>query len=122
MTKQILIIEDDPGLADLYRRELAKLGIEAALTADGEAGLDQALTKPFDLILVDLMLPKMDGLTILEQIRHEPKVKTVPIVMLSNLAEDSTVQQALKLGVNGYLVKSQYSPEQVAAEVLKYLS
>lgn len=122
MNKRVLIVEDDESLAELYAIELSNHGFEIETAVDGQDGLDQILTKKFDLVVVDLMLPKIDGLTIVESIRRSPKTKTLPIVMLSNLSEGSTVEQALKAGANGYLVKAQNSPSSIATEVQKFLS
>src|SRR5438105_9836477 len=122
MNKKILIVEDDEFLAEIYKRELERESFDVEVVVNGEAGLTALTEQNFDLVLLDIMLPKTDGLSVLEHIRKDPKTAKVPVVMLSNLSQDSTVKQALSLGANGYLVKAEYLPPQVVTEVKKYLA
>jgi DNA-binding response OmpR family regulator len=122
LAKRILIVEDDEFLAEIYNREFLSAGYECQIAADGERALSMMKESNYDLILLDIMLPKMDGLTVLEHIRKDSKTAKVPVVILSNLSQDSTVKQGLALGANGYLLKAQYLPQQAVNEVKKFLS
>lgn len=122
MAKRILIVEDDEFLAEIYNREFLSAGYECAIAPDGERALTMLKESNYDLVLLDIMLPKMDGLTVLENIRKDGKTAKVPVVILSNLSQDATVKQGLALGANGYLLKAQYLPQQAVNEVKKFLS
>ena len=112
----ILIVEDDP--------VLLKLGFDGfgVLTAkDGEEALQISQTETINMILLDIMLPRMSGTDFLEKFRTTAKGKTVPVIALTNLAEDAERQRALDLGVKEYLVKAMQTPEQVVQTIKKYL-
>jgi|SRR5581483_2332099 len=120
--KKILIVEDDDFLAEIYSKELLKAGYLAEVVNSGPTALTSLKENDYDLVLLDIMMPGMDGLTVLERIRKDEKTVKTPVVVLSNLSEDSTVKRALQLGANGYLLKAQYLPHQAVAEVKKFLS
>lgn len=120
--KTVLIVEDDEFLAEIYKRQFQNDGFDSQVALNGESALSVLQGSPFDVIVLDIMLPKMDGLTLLGEIKKNQKTAKIPVVMLSNLSQDSTVKQALALGAKGYLVKAQYLPPQVVEEVKKYLS
>lgn len=121
-TKRILIVEDDEFLAEIYGRQFGTEGYESEIAKDGQEALSMAKQGKFDLILLDIMLPKIDGLTVLQEIKKDPESAKVPVVILSNLSQDATVKQGLALGASGYLLKSQYLPQQAVAEVKKFLT
>lgn len=120
--KTVLIVEDDEFLAEIYKRQFQNDGFDSQVALNGESALSVLQGSAFDVIILDIMLPKMDGLTLLGEIKKNQKTAKIPVVMLSNLSQDSTVKQALALGAKGYLVKAQYLPPQVVEEVKKYLS
>lgn len=122
MAKGILIIEDDEFLAEIYNRQFLQEGYESSVATDGEKALAMLKDGNYDLILLDIMLPKLDGLSILKSIKKDPKTAKVPVVMLSNLSQDATVKQALSLGASSYLVKAEYLPHQAVQEVKKFLT
>lgn len=122
--KRILIVEDDQLLRDLYIEILTSEGFQVESAADGQAGYDAMYQGGYDLVLLDVMLPKMDGLSILGKITNEtpPLKPNGMVVILSNLGQDSAIAQAVNLGARGYLIKSDLTPDKVVAEVKKYLS
>lgn len=120
--KSILIVEDDPVLLKMYSEKFGFEGYRVVNAKDGEEALDRAVSDPVDMILLDIMLPKMSGTDFLQRLRQNAKVKDTPVVALTNLAEDEEKQKALKLGVKEYLVKAMQTPEQVVETVKKYLS
>lgn len=122
MAKKILIVEDDEFLAEIYNKQFLQEGYESQVALDGEVALKILGQENFDLILLDIMLPKMDGLTVLEKIKANDKTSKIPVVILSNLSQDATVKKGLALGASGYLLKAQYLPQQAVNEVKKFLS
>ncbi len=119
---KILIVEDDQFLREFYEELLLGEGYEVDCAQDGEAALNKIYNLDFDLILLDIMLPKKDGIAILKQLKVQPaKSNNVKVVILSNLGQDSVVKQCFELGANGYLIKSSLNPEQVLAEIRNFL-
>ena len=111
--KQILIIEDDPRIAGLERDYLEAAGLQASVAADGPSGLRTALDGRFDLILLDIMLPGMDGLEVCRSIRRE---QNVPIILVSAKKEDLDKIKGLGVGADDYVVKP-FSPSELVARV-----
>jgi CheY-like chemotaxis protein len=120
--KSILIVEDDPVLLKMYSEKFGFEGYRVINAKDGEEALTKAVNEPVDMILLDIMLPKMSGTDFLARLRQNVKAKNTPVVALTNLAEDEEKQKALKLGVKEYLVKAMQTPEQVVETVKKYIS
>ena len=116
--KQILIIEDDPRIAGLERDYLEAAGLQASVAADGPSGLRTALDGRFDLILLDIMLPGMDGLEVCRSIRRE---QNVPIILVSAKKEDLDKIKGLGVGADDYVVKP-FSPGELVARVLAHIS
>ena len=115
---RILVVEDEDYLRHLYVQILHEEGYEVDAAADGQIGYDYMLKDGYDLVLLDVMLPKMDGLTLLEKLRDaHPQTNNKKVVLMTNLGQDSLIARALSLGVQGYLVKSDYTPEQLIQEI-----
>lgn len=113
----VLIIEDDPAQAQMYRRKFEGDGYEVTVAADGEAGLQLAIQTMPDLVFLDIRLPKMDGLAVLEAIRRNPATEHLPVVILTNLDEDDLRAAGARLGVSDWLIKSQVTPGGLSARV-----
>lgn len=123
MTGKILLIEDDVDTRELYEEVLRDAGYQLVLAEDGEAGLAHAREGGFDLILLDMMLPKMDGLGVLRGLVNEPpKVPNKKIILLTNLSHDQVIKIAMGLGVADYLIKSDIDPGQMLEKVKGYLA
>jgi DNA-binding response OmpR family regulator len=122
--KKLLVVEDDQYLRELYVEILQDEGFEVDYAVDGEEGYHKIYTGGYDLILLDIMLPKMDGLKILEKIKNEtPSIKpNKTIVVLSNLGQENAVTDALSRGAKGYMIKSDFTPDQVINKVKEYLA
>ncbi|MEX2145033.1 MAG: response regulator [Candidatus Spechtbacterales bacterium] len=121
MNNKILIIEDDPFLSDIYITKFEEMGYDVGISNDGEEGLKKVREYKPDIVLLDIVLPKKNGLAVLEEIKKDGELKNIPVLILSNLGMDHNFDKAKELGAAGYLVKSQYTPSEVVAEVEKIL-
>jgi len=119
---KVLMIEDDPVLQRMYISKLTEGGYEVDLARDGAEGLHKALNTDPDLVLLDLMLPKVDGLQILAEMRKNPKTRKTPVIVLSNLAQADDATKALQLGADDYVVKLNTPPSSVLKKVQMLLS
>ncbi|MDO8498276.1 MAG: response regulator [bacterium] len=119
---RILVVEDDQFLRDFYHELLAGEGFTVDVAADGEVALQKMVQGGWNLILLDIMLPKKDGLQILRDLKvTPPAVPNGPIVALTNLGHDAVINQAFDLGANGYLIKSAMNPDDVLSEIQSFL-
>ena len=118
----ILIVEDDPVLLKMYTEKFGFEGFKVLNAKDGEEALKLSLLEKIDIILLDIMLPRMSGTDYLAKFRQNEKGKNVPVVALTNLAEEEEKQKALKLGVKEYLVKAMQTPEKVVETIKKYIT
>ncbi|HEX7456137.1 MAG TPA: response regulator [Candidatus Nanoarchaeia archaeon] len=121
MEKKILIVEDDKFVAELYDHQFTKNGFVTKVAEDGEQALGLVKKEKFDLILLDIMIPKIDGLEVLKRLRSDSSTKDVAVIILSNLGQDEMIKQALQVGAKAYIIKSLYTPDQVVAEVRSIL-
>ena len=119
---KILIIEDDPLMSRLYEKIFKFEGFEVELAVDGQEGLEKVRTSKPTLILLDIMMPKMNGLQVLEKLKADPETKAIPVVMLTNLAGQQDAEKALTLGAVKYIVKSEYEPKQITNMVKEILA
>lgn len=119
--KRILLIEDDQDLRELYSEVLRDEGFEVLEAADGQVGLEKGKAGGYDLMLLDIMLPKIDGLQILKDVKGQANLSRIPIILLTNLGRESIIKEGFTLGAEGYIIKSEYTPDQVVAEVKKFL-
>lgn len=119
---KILLVEDDPMISDIYQRKFSSGGFEVVTAASGKEVLEKALHQSFDLILLDLLLPEMNGMEVLEHLRkddgYSPDLK---IVIFSNLSEYEDRNKAVELGANGFIPKTDYTPSQLVDEVRRFL-
>lgn len=123
MNKTILIVEDDQFLREFYQELLQEEGYVVDVAADGEVALKKIWEQEFDLILLDIMLPKKDGVSILHDLKlHPAKSASAPIVVLTNLGQDTIIKQCFELGAAGYIIKSAMNPDQVLTEIKSYLN
>src|SRR3989344_6700117 len=122
MAQRILVVEDDEFLRELYEELLKGEGYDVTVAVDGDEGLTQMAAGGFELVLLDIMLPKMDGLEILRHMKDKPaKQANGPVVLLTNLGQDSIIKEGFALGASGYLIKSAMNPDQVLSEVKVFL-
>ena len=115
--KKILIIEDESVLQKTLGEVLSQQGYEILSALDGEVGLKLAQSKKPDLILLDLILPKIHGFDVLKKIKDNPETKEIPVIVLTNLESIEDIEKAIKLGATTYLVKANYSLEELTMKV-----
>ena len=119
---KILIVEDDQFLREFYQELLQGEGYTVDIAPDGEEGLKKIQENEYNLVMLDIMMPKLDGLQVLRELKiHPPKSGKVAIVILTNLGQDTVIKQCFELGAEGYLIKSALNPDQVLQEIHSYL-
>ena len=119
--KKILIIEDDAFLSKLLARQLETSGFATVLAATGQEALSAASAQPADMVLLDIMLPDVDGFDLLKQIKTDSKSKAAPVIIISNLGQAEDITQGKKLGAVDYIVKSDLSLDELVKKVRQYL-
>lgn len=122
MAATILIVEDDPLMSRLYHKIFTFEGYKVETAPDGQEGLEKTRTVKPNLILLDVMMPKMNGLEVLDKLKSDPETKSIPVIMLTNLAGQQDAETALSKGAVKYIVKSEYEPKQVANMVKEILA
>ena len=120
--KTILFIEDESTLQKTFDKILREEGYKMLSALDGEIGLRLAKTQKPDLILLDLILPRVHGLEVLKELKEDEETKNIPVIVLTNLEDLERVDKAVELGATTYLVKAQYSLEEVVEKIKKTLS
>ncbi|MFA4998568.1 MAG: response regulator [Candidatus Paceibacterota bacterium] len=115
--KKILFIEDESALQKTFGEVLGQAGYEVISALDGEIGLSLAKEKKPDLILLDLILPKLHGLEVLKGLKEVEETKDIPVIILTNLEGMAEIEKAIELGAKGYLVKAQYSLGEIVQKV-----
>lgn len=115
--KKILICEDEKFIADLYEHVLSKAGHLVKTAANGRLGLNMLNQEQFDLLLLDVMMPEINGLELLRQWKGKNPTSQILIIMLTNLGQDAVIKEAFSLGASGYLIKASLTPQQVLSEV-----
>lgn len=121
MNKKILFIEDDPGLQDALKESLANAPYDFFSAFDGEEGFRQSKERQPDLILLDLILPKISGQAVLADLKKDSKTKDIPVVVLTNLEDPKHIEEVLRLGANAYLVKTQYTLQELRKKIDEFL-
>jgi len=115
--KSILIVEDDELLLKILHDEFAKSNMKVILAHNGEEGLEAALSQHPSIILIDILMPKMDGITMLQKIREDVDGKNIPAIILTNVNDTETVIKALETGAYDFLVKSDWDPKDLVKRV-----
>lgn len=118
---KILLVEDDTLLARLYQKKFVKDGYEVATARDGVEGLEKAEKEQPNVILLDIMMPKLSGFEMLERLKALPTTKGIPVVVLSNLGGEEEQERAFELGAVTYIVKSNQDAAQIVAKVREIL-
>lgn len=121
-TKKIIIIEDEKILGEIIFKKLVSEGYQVSLAYDGEDGIKMVREQVPDLVLLDLVMPKKNGLEVLEDMKSDNKLKSIPVVVISNSGQQTEIEKVVELGVRDYIIKAQFSPDDVLEKVKKYLN
>lgn len=120
--KKILIVEDEFYICDIYERTFKDAGYEVQVAVDGQEALQKAKNTDFDVILLDIMVPKITGIDVLRELRQQgERTEDTPIFMTTNLGQDNIIKEALKIGADGYFIKAQLNPKSLVNEVNTFL-
>lgn len=117
MAQNILIIEDDKFLRELISQKLNKEGYDVSEAIDGEEGIKKIRDEKPDLILLDLILPGIDGFEVLSLMKKDSSLSSIPVIILSNLGQKEDVEKGLKLGAVDYLIKAHFTPGEIIEKI-----
>lgn len=120
--KKIFIIEDEQSLREILTERLKDAGFEIEVALDGAEALEKLKTITPDVILLDIILPKVDGFTVLEKIKEDLRIREIPVIVLSNLGQDTDIKRALDMGAADYFIKAQHSLLEVVELVKTFTS
>lgn len=116
-SKKILLVEDEDFVRELYTRQLTKAGFVVKEAVDGQSGLEILKKETFDLLLLDIMLPGMNGLQLLREFKTQNPNSPMITILLTNLGQEAVIKEGFELGAQAYLIKASYTPDQVVNEV-----
>jgi DNA-binding response OmpR family regulator len=125
--KKLLVVEDDPFLSDIYNTKLKQVGFNVDLAMTGEECLQKLAAGKYDLMVLDIVLPQLDGWEILSRIKEmreknsNPNLNGLKIIILSNLGQKEEIRKGLDLGADGFMIKAHFTPSEVAEEINKTL-
>ena len=119
--KTILIVEDDKFLRELMNQKLLREGFNTEEAVDGEQGIQKIKEVKPDLVLLDLILPGIDGFEVLSKIKEEPSLSSIPVIVLSNLGQKDDIEKGLQLGAKDYLIKAHFTPGEVIEKIKNIL-
>ena len=117
MEKIILVVEDDKFLRELMAQKLIREGFKISEAVDGEEGLKKIKEEKPGLVLLDLILPGIDGFEVLSRMKEDPEVSQTPVIILSNLGQREDVERGLKLGATDYLIKAHFTPGEIIEKI-----
>lgn len=122
MSKTVLLVEDNDFIRNMYQLKLAKSGLTVVEAIDGTMALEKLRTFKPDLILLDLMMPNVSGIDVLKELNKQSVVPGLPVIVLTNVMNPSTVNEAKELGARDYIIKTDLTPSQVVDKLKPYLS
>lgn len=118
---KILVIEDDQFLNKVYMNKLGQEGYVVLTAVDGLTGLEKARQEKPGLIVLDIILPKMNGFEVLQELKQDPTVKDIPVIIISNLGQNDDIKRGLDLGAEEYLVKTNYTIDDILKKIRDYI-
>ncbi len=121
MPKNILIVEDDKFLRELIVRKVANEGFNVSEAIDGEEGIKKIKEEKPDMVLLDLILPGIDGFEVLSRMKEDPALSSVPVIILSNLGQKEDIEKGMKLGAIDYLIKAHFAPGEIINRIKMHL-
>ena len=121
MAKKILLVEDEEIMVSLLQRKLTKEGYEVSIARDGEEGLKLMREIKPDLVLLDIVMPRMGGLEVMEEMQKDQELKNIPVIVVSNSGQPVELDKAQKLGARDWLIKTEFDPQEVIDKVVKQI-
>lgn len=118
---KILIIEDEKILAEMYKEKFQEAGLQTDFVLSSEEAMEYLKKEKPDLILLDILLPRENGICFLEKLKANKKISKIPVIVLSNYEEPKTKKEAFDLGVKDYLIKTQYTPKELLEKIKEFL-
>jgi DNA-binding response OmpR family regulator len=118
--KKILLIEDEKILSEMYKQKFTQAGFEVFSSSESKEGLEMAKKEKPDLIILDILLPRENGITFLKWMKEEPEISSIPVMVFSNYDDPKTKKEARELGVKDYLIKANYTPNGIVEKVKQY--
>lgn len=118
----VLLVEDDVFLSGIYQKKFEMEGYKISTSDNGEKGLADAKKKKPSIVLLDILLPKLDGFGVLKGLKEDPTTKDIPVILLTNLGQKDDVEKGLELGAVDYLIKAHFKPSEIVEKVNKVLS
>lgn len=119
---KVLVIDDDPFILDMYSVKLREAGFSVDTAENGETGMEKFKKESPDVVLLDIVMPNLDGFTILETLRKEKSSPQTKIILLTNLGQKEDVERGNRLGADDYIIKAHFTPSEVVEKVKKILS
>lgn len=117
----VLLVEDDVFLSGIYQKKFEMEGYKISTADNGDKGLADAKKKKPDIILLDVLLPKMDGFSVLKELKADPSTKPIPVILLTNLGQKDDVEKGLEAGAVDYLIKAHFKPSEIVEKVKQVL-
>ncbi len=118
---KVVLVEDEKMLADMYATKFSMEGFETSKAYDGAAGLALAKRVKPDIILLDVIMPKLDGFAVLKELKDDVNVKDIPVILLTNLGQDEDIKKGKQLGAADYFVKANHTPAEVVTKIRQVL-
>lgn len=121
MPKKILLVEDEQIIIDLLQRKLTEEGYDVSVAKDGEEGVKMMQGDKPDLVLLDIVMPKMGGLEVMEEMQKNPDLKRIPVIVVSNSGQPVELDRAKRLGAKDWLIKTEFDPQEVIDKVINQI-
>lgn len=121
MAKKILLIEDEEIIISLLEKKLLQEGYEVSVARDGEEGLELMKESKPDIVLLDIIMPKLSGFEVMEKMNEDPRLKKIPVVIISNSGQPVEISRARELGAKDWLIKTEFNPQEVLEKVKKQI-
>ncbi|MFC1618123.1 response regulator transcription factor [Patescibacteria group bacterium] len=121
-SKKILLVEDDADLIDMYEAKFKMEGFDVTRAENGAQALNEIKVNKPAAILLDIVMPEIDGFQVLKDLKADPTTKKIPVILLTNLGQDGDIRKGIELGADDYLIKANYTPNEVVDKVNKALA
>lgn len=119
--KKVLVVEDEQLIGDLLQRKLREEGYYALVARDGETGLKQVREEKPDIVLLDIVLPRLNGFEVLSEMRKDEALRKIPVIIISNSGQPTEIEKAKEAGVRDWLIKTEFDPQEVLEKVQRHI-